>query len=143
VTWIIFWCCSNDNFARMLRRFIALTVLLAMASGPLLRMAVVGDYIIRLDTYTAACENLARPEMQCNGSCQLSKQLKAIEDQGAPEPLSAEWLKLKVGEFTVLGNGFDSFIAAVCPATIDLHVPSVLGMPLDAFAELLPPPKLV
>ena len=83
----------------MLRRLIALTVLLALASGPVLRMAVVGDYLVRFETYAAACENLARPEMQCNGSCQLSKQLKAIEDQGAPDPLSAEWLKLKIGEF--------------------------------------------
>ena len=126
----------------MLRRLIALTVLLALASGPVLRMAVVGDYLVRFETYAAACENLARPEMQCNGSCQLSKQLKAIEDHGAPDPLSAEWLKLKIGEFTVaapLNPKYDFWRSTDCPKW---YVPATLGKTTAAFGTLVPPPKI-
>lgn len=126
----------------MLRRLIALTVLLALASGPVLRMAVVGDYLVRFETYTAACENLARPEMQCNGSCQLSKQLKAIEDQGAPDPISAEWLKLKIGEFTVSGPLNPGMVLWKNVMYSQWHVPATLGKTTDAFGTLVPPPKI-
>jgi hypothetical protein len=126
----------------MIRRLLAAAVLLALASGPLLRLAVVSDYVVRNEVYLAACENLARPEMQCNGSCQLSKKLKAIEDQGAPEPLSAEWLKLKVSEFTVAAT----LTVPASPPSLDRFVRTVvprrLGTPTDAVMNMVPPPKI-
>jgi hypothetical protein len=126
----------------MIRRLLALTLLLALASGPLLRLAVVGDYVLRFERYAAACENLARPEMQCNGSCQLSKELRAIEEGGAPEPLSAEWLKLKISDFTVAeAPGFAVFAFEVGTVR-DFVVPQTSGQPSGAFGTLVPPPKI-
>ena len=142
MTWLNFGFRWLGNFALVIRRLFAFTLLLALASGPLLRLAVLGDYVLRFERYAAACENLARPEMQCNGSCQLSKKLKAIENQGAPEPLSAEWLKLKVSEFTVAAT----LTVPASPRSMDrcvrTVVPRRLGTPTDAIANLVPPPKL-
>ncbi|MFM8565906.1 MAG: hypothetical protein ACKOBQ_07145 [Bacteroidota bacterium] len=126
----------------MLHRLVAMFTLVALASGPLLRMAVVGDYLVRKEAYAAACVNLSRPEMQCNGTCQLSKQLKAIEEQGAPNPLSSEWLKLKIGEYTIFKPLSPSFIVW-CSFPGELkHIPSTIGKPIEAFGSVVPPPKI-
>lgn len=126
----------------MIRRVLALTLLLALASGPLLRLAVVGDYVLRFERYAAACENLARPEMQCNGSCQLSKELRAIEEGGAPAPLSAEWLKLKISEFTVANAYTLEVMASNAGTAREFVVPQTSGQPAGAIGTMVPPPKI-
>jgi len=45
------------------------------------------DYAIRMDDYLAFCENKDRPEIQCNGRCQLDKKIQQEnhKDQQNPE----------------------------------------------------------
>ena len=45
-------------------------------------------------TYIAKvlCENKEAPQMQCNGKCQLKKQLSAADEQQENEPISVEKL---------------------------------------------------
>jgi hypothetical protein len=142
VTWLNFGFRWLGNFALVIRRLFAFTLLLALASGPLLRLAVLGDYVLRFERYAAACENLARPEMQCNGSCQLSKELRSIEERGAPEPLSAEWLKLKISEFTVAEAVANVVFTFEVATARDFVVPQTSGQPSGAFGTLTPPPKI-
>lgn len=123
----------------MIRRVLALALLLALARGPLLRLAVVGDYVLRFERYAAACENLARPEMQCNGSCQLSKELRAIEEGGVPAPLSAEWLKHKISEFAVSDTYALGVMAFNAGTAREFVVPQTSGQPAGAFGTLVQP----
>lgn len=60
----------------------------------------VADYIINYDYISKVlCENKAKPEMKCNGKCQLMKELaKAAEQE---KPISSE-KKVKIHETEVL-----------------------------------------
>jgi hypothetical protein len=47
------------------------------------------DYLVEKKEYIARCENKARPQMHCNGKCQLMKKIRAQQDkeQGRPPEL--------------------------------------------------------
>lgn len=66
----------------MIRRIIALALLLAMLSPILAKLFVYAEFKSN-QAYIAAtlCENRDRPELNCEGKCYLMKKLKAAEDK--------------------------------------------------------------
>lgn len=66
----------------MIRRIIALALLLAMLSPILAKLFVYAEFNSN-QAYIAAtlCENRDRPELNCEGKCYLMKKLKAAEDK--------------------------------------------------------------
>lgn len=69
--------------------FFSCAFLLNMFSGSLilLNYELNTSYIIE-----QFCENRDRPELQCNGKCHLSKQLKADTEQRSEERATVDWL---------------------------------------------------
>jgi hypothetical protein len=66
----------------MIRRIIALTLLLALLSSILSKLFVYAEFKSNQATIAATlCENRDRPELNCQGKCYLMKKLKAAEDK--------------------------------------------------------------
>jgi hypothetical protein len=66
----------------MIRRIIALALLLAMLSPILAKLFVYAEFKSNQAYIAAAlCENRDRPELNCEGKCYLMKKLKAAEDK--------------------------------------------------------------
>ena len=58
-------------------------VLLAFIAQSFSRTWVVADYWLHTGYYAAHCENKARPELHCNGKCQMMKNMRAEERKDA------------------------------------------------------------
>ncbi len=75
------------NFVAIMRpaRLISIFFLLLYSYSQFQSLAVIGDYIIDYQYYKyEKCENKDRPELKCNGTCQLAKLLASPKKQ-APE----------------------------------------------------------
>ncbi len=61
--------------------------LLAFALQTFSRAIIVFDYTVNSKSYARNCENKTRPQLHCNGKCQMMKKLKQEErkDQQNPE----------------------------------------------------------
>lgn len=66
----------------MIRRIIALTLLLALLSSILSKLFVYAEFKSNQARIAATlCENRERPELNCQGKCYLMKKLKEAEDK--------------------------------------------------------------
>tara|TARA_R110000868_G_scaffold162182_1_gene393194 strand:- start:1000 stop:1410 length:411 start_codon:yes stop_codon:yes gene_type:complete len=75
------------KFASMMRfaRLISILFLSIYSYSQLQSLIVIGDYVIDYQSYKyEKCENKDRPELKCNGTCQLAK-LLASPVKTAPE----------------------------------------------------------
>lgn len=68
---------------RYLVAFLLLAVFMVQTFS---RTAVVVDYYSNTGSFARNCVNKARPQMHCNGQCQLMKKLKAIESKESSAP---------------------------------------------------------
>lgn len=50
------------------------------------RVFNVADYYVNTAKYAKNCVNKARPQLHCNGQCQLMKKLKALEEKEKKNP---------------------------------------------------------
>lgn len=80
-------------FLAIITRQAPVVVLLAaMLMQTLNRGCIVWSYYINSASYAKNCENKAKPQMHCNGKCQMMKKLKQEEkkDAGTPERRSVQ-----------------------------------------------------
>lgn len=117
----------------MVKQLSAAFLLLAFMVQVLSSPFIVFDYYVNTDAYAVNCENKARPELQCNGKCQMAKELKKQEEKDQQHPGSDG------GERTVTSLFAKSDFAAVpviifsepeiefpilhCPYTKDISLP--------------------
>ncbi len=71
----------------MFRQITAILLLLAMGAQVFNRNFLVLDYYTNTASFVRNCENKARPELSCEGKCQLMKKIMEEEqkDQENPE----------------------------------------------------------
>lgn len=72
----------------MVKQLSAAFLLLAFMVQVLSSPFIVLDYYVNTDTYAVNCENKSRPELHCNGKCQMAKELKKQEDKDQQHPVS-------------------------------------------------------
>lgn len=61
----------------------------------LVKVVIVGNYLVQYERYaTELCENQDKPELACNGKCQMMKELNESE-QNAPVAPSLPEFKVK------------------------------------------------
>jgi hypothetical protein len=75
-----------SKFAEV-NRVIAIFFICIIATPLLSKVFLVSKYIVDYHYYvTVLCENKDRPELKCNGTCHLAKEIKASEENAdAPE----------------------------------------------------------
>jgi len=74
------------------------TILIVILSAPtLVNIGVLLDYVVRYQTYVEElCENRNRPELHCNGKCQLAELQVSNEDPVEPIKPNLNNLEIKV-----------------------------------------------
>jgi len=60
--------------------------LLAFATQTFNRAIIMFDYATNTAAYAKNCENKAKPQMHCNGKCQMMKKLKQEEQKDQQNP---------------------------------------------------------
>ncbi len=98
-------------------RVSAYILLLSLALPFLSKTAGIAKYLISYDAYLAACENIDRPEVQCNGTCQWAKE-HAEKNHTPTPPIIPESLKVEIAVFQEKPFSF-SFKSIL--KTIDVH----------------------
>ncbi|TVQ77059.1 MAG: hypothetical protein EA358_07615 [Flavobacteriales bacterium] len=83
-------------------RKIAWILLIALSTPLLMKMTVVGKYMLQYQAYLLACENTSRPELNCNGTCQFAKELREVEEHNPLAPEVPEALKVELQVISIL-----------------------------------------
>ncbi|MCC7524952.1 MAG: hypothetical protein IT250_09025 [Chitinophagaceae bacterium] len=117
----------------MLKQCSAAILLLSFMAQVLSSPFIVFDYYINTATYATNCINKTKPELHCNGKCQMAKELKQVEDQEQQNPAGEHDYKAPVflfskSWFTIVPEGwntaFESKYAEFQDAgTIDISTP--------------------
>jgi hypothetical protein len=69
-----------------MNRLLTVLLILTLTVPFAFRFSVVMNYAVQFDYYKdVLCENKAKPELKCNGTCQLVKELKTDTDNGSSE----------------------------------------------------------
>jgi len=70
---------------------VPVTILLALAifTQSMSRGIILLSYYTNKQAYERYCVNKARPQLHCDGKCQLGKKLKAEEEQDKKDPLKS------------------------------------------------------
>jgi hypothetical protein len=96
-------------------------------------------YLVEKQEYIKRCVNKARPQMRCNGKCQLMKKMQEQQQQEqGPIP------QLKLVEKTNVISSKSFFPIYVCDEVyVNANIPLLysIGSPIDYSASLFHPPN--
>jgi hypothetical protein len=70
----------------MFKQLVAGLLLLCFTTQTFSRAAIVGSYYVNTAGYAKDCINKAKPQLRCNGHCQLMKKLKQEEKKETQDP---------------------------------------------------------
>jgi len=69
----------------------AISLLILLIAPMLSKLFLVTNYIYQYDYYVnVLCENKEKPELKCNGTCHLAKELKVVEEKESCPELPAQ-----------------------------------------------------
>lgn len=124
------------------RQLSALMLFAAILAQTFSKSFVMADYYANTSKYAKICENKARPEMHCNGKCQMMKKLQQEEkkDQESPER--------KLENNTEIIVSTKSFFATVSAQGLIIIKPKRMwpsseGNPIDRSFDILRPPQAI
>ena len=70
----------------MLKQVMVLVLLLSIIGQTLNKAVLVTSYYANIQAYAKNCENKAKPQMHCNGKCQMMKKLRQEENKDKQNP---------------------------------------------------------
>ena len=62
------------------RKLISIFFLFTMLVNMNFRFLVITDYCINTEAYSKNCINKTKPELNCNGKCQMNQKIAAVEE---------------------------------------------------------------
>jgi hypothetical protein len=68
----------------MLKQFVAAFMLLTFMAQTFSNALIVTDYYINMASFAVNCENKDKPQLHCNGQCQMVKQLEKEDNSSKP-----------------------------------------------------------
>ena len=100
------------------------------------RVLIVADYFARTSAYAKNCENKKKPQMRCQGKCQMMKKLEQQEkdNQSYPERKMENKQEVLACE-AIQQSGFTAFSISTLP-----FVDRAIGKVIDISSSLLHPP---
>lgn len=70
----------------LVRQLLIVCLLLAFAIQTFNRVAIVFDYYTNQSVFIKNCENKSKPQLHCNGRCQMMKKLKHEDNKDQQNP---------------------------------------------------------
>lgn len=96
------------------------------------------DYLVRKKQYMERCINKARPQLHCNGKCQL---MKKMQEQQKKEQGQAPELKLASRAEAISSKSFFPSGCLPAPVLKAANLPvTVIGSPVDRPSAFFHPP---
>lgn len=123
-----------------MKRFSAIGLFLVLTLPLFLKIAVLADYAVNYNVYAnELCENLDKPELECNGKCQMMEELNEVENPVEESPVTPRLLKLKELNFV----DFTEQIAFAFPvlSTIAYEVPKQSNVLYGYLDKVFQPPR--
>jgi hypothetical protein len=120
----------------MIKQLTAFIFLVAFMAHTFNRAVIVFDYYTNTAAFAKNCENKARPQMHCNGKCQMMKKLQQEEkkDQSNPERKMENKNEVVAERSLYPAIVYD-------PAIIISQFPSFnIGTPIDIAGDFFHPP---
>lgn len=98
-------------------------------------------YLVQQKEYMKRCENKARPQLHCNGKCQL---MKKILEQEKKEQGQAPELKLAAKVDALSSKSFfPVYTTPVSESRLSLFIQYTIGYPVDRACSLFHPPDFL
>lgn len=72
----------------ILKKFLVTILLITLTIQSFYRVMMAVDYQVHLPEYLAKCINKDRPQLQCNGQCELMKQVREREAKEAQQNIA-------------------------------------------------------
>lgn len=119
----------------MLKQLAAFIILIAFMAQTFNRAAVVADYYTNTFAYAKNCVNKAKPQLHCNGKCQMMKKLKEEEkkDQQNAQRKSAP-------DEVLSSKSFFAVVHSTKQTIVTEHFISNSGSPIDRASDFFHPP---
>lgn len=70
----------------LLKQFVAAFMLLTFMGQTFSNALIVADYYINTESFAVNCENKDKPQLHCNGQCQMTKQLEKENKKDQTNP---------------------------------------------------------
>jgi hypothetical protein len=122
---------------------VPVVILLALAifTQSMSRGIILLSYYTNKQAYERYCINKSRPQMHCDGKCQLGKKLKAEEEQDKKDPLK----NASFSEIVMICQANDFHIAPSFHTLFKEKIPHPLsiGKPIGWSASCFHPPSVV
>ena len=82
------------EFVSKIHKLMAITIVCALLLQTFSKNIIISSYYINTSNYLKACINKAKPQLKCNGKCQMSKKL--LEDSDEESTQNSNNIKLKL-----------------------------------------------
>ncbi len=124
----------------MVRKPIAILFMLLLSGQVFSQVICYADYLLRKADYLEKCENKARPQLQCNGQCQMMKKMLAQQDNNQPAP--PELKMLSAPELISSRSFFPVSLPSPALKEVQCTFPVEIDQPTDrTICPLSPPPE--
>lgn len=116
-----------------MKPFIAILLFIAMSGQMFQGDFIILDYCTHQQKYASLCVNKDKPEMHCNGRCQMHKKLQQVHQQERNHPEAANGFRVAIVLYCVLDNlhfnWMDSPVQKIKSVSI---VPLLIDRDIDA-----------
>lgn len=125
----------------MIRQCITVFLMLIWCTQMFSRYVVMAEFYIN-QSFIAAnlCENRDKPQLNCNGKCQLSKRLKAEQRKDAENPERKAENKSEI--FYPSSEAVGGLTAACQLVARNYQFPICIGLPVDQPGAVFRPPSV-
>lgn len=96
----------------------AALILLAVLAQTFSKSFIVAGYYANTQAYAKNCENKAKPQMHCNGKCQMMKKIKAEEKKGQEGSERKTDHQIDIPFFESVHSGMDATVVFSQPNSI-------------------------
>lgn len=122
----------------MFKQLTTILILLAFIAQTFNRAAVVANYYTNTAAYAKNCINKTKPQLHCNGKCQMMKQLKEEEKKEQQNN------NRKSSQDEVLSSkSFFASITITRAITIIEFCNHHIGLPIDCSTDFFHPPGAI
>ncbi len=134
--WLVDTTFAHNFQSRFMRKLLVLILITSVMMQTFSKGVLLLSYYTNTGVYAANCENKARPQLHCNGKCQLSKKIKEEERKEQQEKRTAEPQMIFMSPEPIAelqpAIAFESFSVKFLPLTI--------GFPADYYGTFFHPP---
>jgi hypothetical protein len=129
-----------NQFRRgMYKQLTAAILLLAFMASTFCQAAIVANYYTNTAAYAKNCENKARPQMHCNGKCQMMKKLQQEEKQNEENPDRKAENKNEI----ISINSFPGLLCHITFISTSFLQITTINKPVDMSYTFFRPPAIV